>query len=337
MSALSLRAASGAGILVFLLSFAAQATSMPQPVTAPVTFTNMAHVFDDVAAATEGMKDADRVAVLRQNTDAVFPGLYDEYGRSETDGYIVQALKEFPQLRPVYRNVVTRFPAVLDDTLIKFRNTFADFVPPYPVYLAHDLGARDGGTTIIRGRNVMIFGADMIAKLHNDESMQPFMEHELFHLEHARHFSDCDQFWCSLWQEGLAVYVASTFTPGATDHQLLLDIPADLHTKTDVHWGEALCQVAKIFDGTDKKNYYAAFNYGEAMGTLPRRYGYYVGYRLVQQATKHNSLSGLDHMNNETARPVVRAALMQMMLDAHTSCAVPAASAPVTHAAANPA
>ena len=91
---------------------------------------------------------------------------------------------------------------------------------------------RDGGSDYVGGQKVMLFGADVIAKIHNDESLQPFLEHELFHLEHARHFADCDQLWCPLWQEGLATYAASAMTPGASDHQLLLDQPAR-HSASD--------------------------------------------------------------------------------------------------------
>jgi hypothetical protein len=62
------------------------------------------------------------------------------------------------------------------------------------------------------------------------------------YLRHTpRHFEDCDQLWCSLWQEGLATYAAAVLTPDASDHQLILDVPHPIRYDTDSHWADALC------------------------------------------------------------------------------------------------
>jgi hypothetical protein len=137
-----------------------------------------------------------------------------------------------------------------------------------PIYVIHSLGTRDGGTDWVAGRMVMLFGADEIAQFHLDESLQPFIVHELFHIEHIRHFADCDQLWCSLWQEGLATYTASVMTPNASDHQLILDVPHPIRGDTDSHWPDALCWTAEHFDSTKAPEVSAAFTGGPKPSTF---------------------------------------------------------------------
>jgi hypothetical protein len=230
-----------------------------------------------------------------------------------------------------------RLPEALESAVTRFRHVFPEFATPLPIFLYHSLGTRDGGSDIVKPghRFVMLFGADMIAKLHADDSLQPFMDHELFHLEHARHFPDCRQFWCSMWQEGLAVSAAAATTPRATDHQLLLDTPRAIRPATEAHWREALCQVSAHFDDTDSTVSAGALMMG---GTpppgLPLRFGYYVGYRIAQATGK--PVATLDRLDNQAARPVVCAALVRLMTEAGATCVRPAIRAATTHAAPQP-
>jgi hypothetical protein len=226
---------------------------------------------------------------------------------------------------PAYRSVVHRFGPAIAEAVSRFRRIFPDFTPPLPIILAHELGVRDGGTDYVAGRKVMLFGADLIAKLHDDNSLQPFLEHEMFHLEHARYFKDCDQYWCLLWQEGLATYAVSVMTPGATDHQLLLDQPQGIRDQTDAHWMQALCLVAAQFDETDEAAIAAAFTGGESGSSgLPRRFGYYVGYRVTVEAARDHSLRYLARLDNKRARMIVAKAVGALISNSGSSCRQPA-------------
>ena len=158
-------------------------------------------------ARRECRRDA-RVAAFRATFEKLVPGLYTDQDEARLNGRIARSLTEFASIRPAYRMVLMRFPSDLDSAVKGFRRVFPQLQQPMPIYLAHELGLRDGGTDHVGARKVMLFGADVIARIHNDDSLQPFLQHELFHLEHARHFADCDQLWCPLWQEGLATYAA---------------------------------------------------------------------------------------------------------------------------------
>jgi hypothetical protein len=208
---------------------------------------------------------------------------------------------------------------------------FPGFRSPLPIFLYHSLGQRDGGSAYLEpgNRQVMLFGADMIAEYHDDDSLKPFLDHELFHLEHARAFPDCEQFWCVLWQEGLAVDAAAAMTPGATDHQLLLDVPVEVRAPTDARWTEALCFISTHFDDTSD----AAIGQAFAMGGkpplgLPDRFGYYVGYRIVRATGQ--SVPSLARLGHHAARRTLRVALVRMMRDGNADCATPAVNAVIT-------
>jgi uncharacterized protein YjaZ len=126
--------------------------------------------------------------------------------------------------------------------------------------------------------------------------------------------------WCSLWQEGLATYAASVMNPGADDHLLMLDRPAPIRAKVDADWRNALCQAQRDLLSTDQK-VYARYFFGRDDPTrvYPARWGYYVGFRLLQRLGKTRSLRTLDHLGNAEAGVLVKRE-MQAMIDEAGGC-----------------
>ena len=302
---------------------------------APVSFTDLATPFEQVALTTAGQPEATRVAAVRRTLSALLPGVYAE--GAATDRRIAKALAEFPARQDGYDRAIRVFPGALSDAVTKFRAVFPSFTPPLPIYLYHSLGARDGGSDYLEPghRLVMLFGADMIARLHADDSLEPFLDHELFHLEHQRAFPDCDQFWCVVWQEGLAVNAAASMNPGASDHQLLLDAPTPIRDATDRQWTEALCFVAGHFDDTDDAIVAQALQGGgHPPATLPERFGYYVGYRIATATGR--PIAQLDRLDHVAARTLLRATLVRLMADAKAGCPPPAMKAVATRRAPHP-
>ena len=306
------------------------------------SYRSFADDFERVADSTSGLPMTERIKVFRSTFDKLYPGLYADADQSRLDGRIEKALTAFPSIRSKYDLVERKFPDALASAMKEFREAFAGFTPPMPIYLIHSLETRDGGTVLVAGRMVMVFGADEIAQFHWDESLQPFIVHELFHIEHIQHFADCDQLWCSLWQEGLATYTASVLTPNASDHQLILDVPHPIRQDTDAHWPDALCWTAQNFDSTNPPVISAAFTGGPKPSTfsedrrltpLPSRFGYYIGLRVATQAAKTRSLSELDRLDNQAARPVVVRALAELMQASHIPCRPPASRGQITHVA----
>jgi hypothetical protein len=295
---------------------------------------DLAADFGRVADATAGQPERARVAAIRKKIDARLPGIYPS--GAATDRRIAAALAAFPEIRERYAAEVAAFPGQLDGAIARFRVVFPGFSSPLPIYLYHSLGSRDGGSEYLEPghRHVMLFGADMIARLHADDSVGPFFEHELFHLQHARAFADCDQLWCGLWQEGLAVHATATMTPGATDHQLLLDVPVALRAATDARWSAALCFVAAHFDDADPATIARTLvGGGGAPDGLPDRFGYYVGYRLARDSG--SSLPALARLGHRPARRLLRRTLAAALEHARASCPTPPPEAPITSRAAH--
>lgn len=283
-----------------------------------------AGTFERIAMQSQGLPYAKRAVAIRKKFDRILPGLYTE----KDDPRIIEALKDFPNLRPAYLSVERRFENHLDNSVRRFRAFFPGFTPEVPIYLVHSLGTRDGGTDHVAGRKVMIFGADVIADQHYGESLQPFFDHEIFKLEHARHFAGCGQLWCPLWQEGLATYAASVMTPGASDHQLLLDMPEPVRPATEARWGEALCWISGRFGSTREREIQAAFTDGLPLAELPPRFANYVGLRIAIEAAKRRSLPQLARLDGQAARPIIAAALGALIAEADAPCAGPAGSEP---------
>lgn len=307
---------------VALCATAANLTAQSSP---ELRYVDLATPFERVAIDTAGQPENDRIGVIRSRVGGMVPGIYP--GGTAMDRRIVVALQEFPADRAGYDRVIASFPAALRDAIKRFRKVFPDFASPLPIYLYHSLGQRDGGSDYLQpgNRHVMLFGADMIAKYHDDESLEPFLIHEIFHLEHARHFADCDQLWCTLWQEGLAVDATATMVPHATDHQLLLDIPRPIRAPTEAQWPVALCFVADHFDDTGATAG-ALMMGGDPPKGLPDRFGYYVGFRLAQATG--SPIIRLSRLRNEQVRAIARDALAKLIREAGAPCAAPPGPSP---------
>ncbi|PCG14305.1 MULTISPECIES: hypothetical protein [Sphingomonas] len=285
----------------------------------PLPYTDLATPFRNVATETAGQAETLRIAEIRSRMNGMLPGIYPAGPTYDTR--IADALRRFPAVRSDYDRIVAVFPVALHDAIGRFETIYPHFESPLPIYLYHSLGQRDGGSDYLEPghRHVMLFGADMIAKYHSDDSLEPFLIHEIFHLEHARHFADCDQLWCTIWQEGLAVEATAMMLPNATDHQLLLDIPAPIRGPTDARWAAALCFVAEHFEDTASAATASALLMGgNPPQGLPDRFGYYVGVRLAQATGL--SIGRLSRLDNQQARPVARAALVKLIDDARAPC-----------------
>src|SRR6478736_4091050 len=118
---------------------------------------------------TTGMEEAARVALFRKKMDSLLPGFYaPRFGATtgEYDTRVANALKKFPERRAKYEQAQRDFPAAFDAGIRHFREVFPGFTPNVPVYLLHSLGEMDGGTRELGGKVYLIFGADVIGRIH---------------------------------------------------------------------------------------------------------------------------------------------------------------------------
>lgn len=274
-----------AGLLAASLPGAASPPSGPTPAAEAKAgqFVDLATDFARFADDSASMADDARVKAFHARYDPIIPGYYKRDGdyQARLDARIAQTLRDFPADRARFMATTQAFNAALARGERHFRATFPDYRLTVPVYLVHSMGTQDGGTRTVGKRTIMFFGADVIARIHDETTIGPFLDHELFHIYHDRFFHECGQVWCSLWEEGMAVYVASRMNPGLDDRQLLLNLPRPIRPEVEPKLNQAMCRLRAKFESTDKDDY-AEFFQGQANDRpFPPRYGYLLGYMLA--------------------------------------------------------
>lgn len=270
---------------------------------------------------THGMDETSRVAAFRKRFKPLFPGFYepaDGQTEEQFERSIRSALASFAALRPRYEQAERDFPRAYAAGLAHFRKSFPGFKSTVPVWFVHSLGRMDGGTRTLQGRSTLIFGADVIGRIHDARDIGPFLDHELFHVENSRWFPDCDPdaIWCSLWQEGLATYVSGTMNRTTDPRLLMFEFPAPIVPAVDADWRGALCMTRGDLEKGDRATYAMYFFASASKHPYPARFGYYVGYRVMQRLGKRYSLAQLDRMGHAEAHRLLFAALDAMAAEA---------------------
>ena len=311
-----------AAVLAFasvLPSNAAAKAAAAKP-SAPLKLIDLTGEFERVWSATVSLPDDKRASAFETEFARILPCFYDpkrvaDYMPEERyQARLLERLKTYPKKRAGIARVSREFAGLIGPAQRSFEKAFGPMRGYPPIYLVNSLGEFDGGTRDLPEGNRLMFGADVIDKLYRDKPIQPFFHHELFHLLHARTFKACDQVWCNLWSEGLAVYVASRLNPGADDAALLLTSPEPLRPAVESHKQEAVCAVRERLNSTDPKDIAPLF-IGSEQGLskgLPTRFGYYVGYLVAKDLGRNRSLRQLAALSAREAKPLVAASLGRM-------------------------
>jgi hypothetical protein len=281
-------------------------------------FVDLTPVFDRIWTSTSKLPDDKRVETFEAEFNKVLPGFYSAKRVSdfiEPAHYremILKGLKDYPAQRAGIRRVSHQFASLVAPARGEFEATFGPMHGYPPIYLVNSFGEFDGGTRDLPEGSRLMFGADMIDRLYKGRSMKPFVEHELFHLMHARTFPNCDPVWCNLWEEGLATYVAATLNPKASDAELGLTIPQPIRPAVEAHRKQAFCAVRERLDSTKPEDYAPLFYGNKNVPGLPPRMGYYVGYLVVSEAGKTRSLKQLAALKPAEVKPLVTSTLAHM-------------------------
>jgi hypothetical protein len=269
--------------------------------------------FDQVATATAALDDAARVAAFEQAMSGVAGNFYARARRpGRYTERVLANLKAYPEKRTAILAVGRDFQRLMGPARISFERVLGPVRSAQPVYLVHSLGEMDGGTRDIDGKDTLIFGADVISRIHAGTDMTPFFHHELFHVQHEAGFGGCKPLWCSLWEEGLATYVAGTLNPAAGDAALLLNIPAPIRPAVDVDRTAAVCAVVPLLDSTAPDDYASLFHGNAKLDGFPARMGYYIGYLVAAELGRTRSLRALAALRPAEARPLIDQALARL-------------------------
>jgi len=292
----------------------------PAPAAQPAQglhFVDYTGDFERVWQETSTLPDAQKAPAFEAAFAKILPGFYKTERVKDfmtADRYhekMLTALKEYPAERAGIQRVSHDFRSLIGPAQQSFETQFGPMTGYSSILLVHSLGEFDGGTRDLPDGMHLMFGADMIAKLHSDGEIQPFFHHELFHLLHARAFAPCEEVWCNLWQEGLAVYVASKLNPAASDAALLLTFPVPLGPAVEAHKREAVCAVRARLNSTDTGSIFTGGKAGLS-SNLPPRFGYYLGYLVAQDIGKTRDLKELSALTVTQVKPLLEQSLAHM-------------------------
>jgi hypothetical protein len=269
--------------------------------------------FDRFATSTVGMADTERVAAFEKQIGPLADGFYSRARKPKNyDERVANHLKNYPLLRDGILAVSRDFHRLFGPARDSFQAVFGPVSSAQPVYLLDSMGEMDGGTRELNRKETLLFGADVSAKIHYGKDMAPFFHHELFHVYHGPVMADCDALWCSMWEEGLATYVAKALNPQAGDAALMLDQPAPIRPAVDANRTGAVCAVRPLLDSQKEEDYAALFYGNSHLPGFPARTGYYLGYLVAADLAKTHSLHRLAEMKPAEVKPLFDASLVRM-------------------------
>ena len=298
------------GVFAGLLLSALPASSAAEDELQIVDLTGQ---FDNFAMSTIDMPDAERIVAFEQQIGPIANGFYARDRRPQGyDFRILVQLKAYPQRRTEILAVSRRFNQQFAPVRRKFEAIFGPVNSRQPVFLIDSLGELDGGTRELAGKYTMLFGADVIAEFHAGKSLDAFFYHELFHLYHEPILAKCMKLWCSLWAEGLATYASSRLDPGASDDELVLNLPKPIRPAVEADRKRAICAVVGRLDSTTSDDFSALFQGDDQLPGLPARMGYYVGYLVASDLGRTHGLRQMAAMSLIEARPLIDASLARM-------------------------
>lgn len=231
--------------------------------------------------------------------EAVFRGL-----PVAADALVPRATVDALNVEPLVRALSSALAADLPSQLDAFRRAFPDFRCELPVYFLFAAGAFDGATRRIDDRPALLFGLDVVARVHG-ERLAPLVIHELFHVHHDVVVPDApDRLYWALWKEGLATLVSRRLNPDVPEGQVccLPDVTAAQRALPRLA-AEVLARL-----DSERPEDYARYFFGGATD-IPSRAGYYLGYLVAETASRDRSLSQLVRLSPGEVRTVVERTL----------------------------
>lgn len=292
-------------------AFAAALLMAGTPVAAQenLRFINLMPAIDAFVARTQGMDGAERLAAFNRDIRPLAGGYYAKVAAPK----LLNHLAIYPLRRQKIMAVSDRFDGMFADARNGFERTFGPIQADQPILLVHSFGEMDGGTRQLPAGMTLLFGADVIARVHDQEDTRPFFHHELFHLMHLPRFwadEACEGNWCMVWGEGLATYVAVQLNPTVADKAMMID--SELRKAVDVNKGAAICAARAAIFGSDDRMRAQLLTSNNHLEGYPPRLGYYIGYLVAADLGKTRSLKELAALSPAQVQPLIEQSLAGM-------------------------
>lgn len=275
--------------------------------------TNLADDFLEFEERTRDLplaKRLERIKAEAYGGDPYYDFVCDEWRKEglEPNEKVREHLADFPELKEEFAKAAQRLPEQLNSAAVSFKEAFPDFDADIDITLLHSLGQMDGGVRKVGGKRRFFFGADMMAYHHNFSDERPFFHHEFTHFYVEQllkagelSWSDSSELWRQLCSEGLAVYVSASLNPGASDAELLLEVPENLVQATRANLSHIATEILKNLESEDKHVQDRYFRFGSDDPSFPKRCGYVVSYWVLEKMAEHRTLHDLIRIDEKVA------------------------------------
>jgi hypothetical protein len=233
------------------------------------------------------------------------------------DTWLLRYVNEFSGIEKNFRELSGKLNIQFDSSLSEFQRAFPDFKPDFDVCILHSLGIRAGGPVEIKGKTVLMFGVDQMAKYFAFQNFKPFFQHELAHIYHSQHFTPVNNDKYSngavynfLWREGLAVYTSGVLNPGAGEIEIFMvdSLPQQTNRVMQVI---ARDLVENLYS-TDQKLIEKYFWTSSKDTDIPKTAGYYMGYYVVKEMAEDYSLTELVSLKEDEFIPKMEQLLKKL-------------------------
>ncbi|MGY2134143.1 DUF2268 domain-containing putative Zn-dependent protease [Hymenobacter sp. HD11105] len=270
----------------------------------------------------QGKDEQTQIQLFKQLVSKPHPEVYnnDVLGGSPGKTFDEDLPQRYPKIQAMVQPkmaIVERLSRQIGKDLpryeSRFRKTFPDLNYNGRIYFMYSLGAFDGGTRTIEGKQALLFGLDMMAYVYGDEAdPEPFFDHELFHVYHSQFMGEDNQLIAALWREGLATYVAHALNPKAAGVGLF-GLPRNTPERTQADLPRYARELHAVLSSTSSDDYARYFLGGrDEQAPTPARSGYYIGYLVAEKLAKKHSLQELAHAPLSKLRPEIEQALTEL-------------------------
>jgi hypothetical protein len=293
-----------------LLALALSAAPDP-PAPGPCAANDLMPTFWKYWDAAKGLPREEQVRLFEERVigehPAVYAGVFGDLDK-QIPKVVGESLDKMPSVETDMRALSAKLSDELPKQIARFREAFPKFRCGEDVYFLYSAGEFDGGTRDVSGKEALMFGLDVIARL--KEPLAPLFTHELFHVYHAERIPKAPEaFYWNMWEEGLASYVSAKLNPNEPACCLPPAPPIDA----------ALPKIVKgaleRLDSEKTEDYRPYFFGGENALGLPQRSGYVLGYRIAAEAGTKRSLEELAELQPADVRKLVEAGLRHMLAE----------------------
>ena len=267
--------------------------------------------FVNLFEATRGKTDEEKLERFWSDLYPANPAFYDlrlskwQKEEKKVEEELLRELEAFGTYHSEFVRLQSSIPKQLEDAVASFQKVFPDFNADFDVYLLHSLKEMNGGMRKLEGKHVFILGLDMIARFHTWRDNAPFFHHELLHVYlkqlhvPASTWYESETLLLKLWEEGLATYVSYLLNPQTSYAELMLGIPDGLPEQAWTRRAFLADDLAHHLSSTNEVMYRKYFVPWSGYEEVPERAGYFVGFAVLNELAKQQSLSTLLKPFNE--------------------------------------